>query len=223
MLSLQVCFWVSLASCLSSLYSYWAFSFILERFLNTESQWITKPPSSYTQSRTWLWIEGKPLIRATIVRAKKKKKKWPAANTIASERGRHHSPAMTICGLPLLPWTQVCVCPSCSCVCREPGPLVWGWKQTEVTHHSKSQKQGFVYICSTQHNDPEKGMPKSNYFWSDPLRKDIVHQTNQQQGQCSEMECDQQHTRACVPDHNSPNFDLSCNRKDFLWNLFHVQ
>lgn len=113
MLSLQVCFWVSLASCLSSLHSYWAFSFLWELFLNTESQWITKAPSSYTQSRTWLWIEGKPLLKATTFRAKINDQQQIQL-LVKGEGPSLLSQAMTICGLTLLPWTQVCVCPSCS-------------------------------------------------------------------------------------------------------------
>lgn len=38
-----------------------------------------------------------------------------------------------------------------------------------------------------------------------------------------ETGCDQQHTSTCVREYNFPNFDFSCNRKDFLWNLFRVQ
>lgn len=62
MLSLQVCFWVFLDSCLSPLYSYWAFSFIWEIFLNTEPQRITKPSSSNTQSRIDSGLKESPSL-----------------------------------------------------------------------------------------------------------------------------------------------------------------
>lgn len=222
MLSLQVCFRVPLASCLSSLHSYWAFSFLWELLLNTESQWITKAPSSYIQSRTWLWIEGKPLLRATTFRAKINDQQQIQL-LVKGE------------GPSLLPWLFVVwhCSPEPKCVSVPPAAQLclqgaWAlglWLEADGSH--SSQQIPTTRVCSHLLHTaqwPRERDVKIKLFLDRPTKNrhsasDIPTAVRV----LRELECDQQHMKTCVWEHNFQNFDLSCNRKDLLWNIFHVQ
>lgn len=198
MLSLQVCFWISLASCLSS-HSYWAFRSYGRYF------WTLNPKESQNLHPLILspgLDSGLKESSSLGQRFFREKINDQQQNTIASERGRHHSPAMTICGLRVLPWTQVCVCAFCNCVCREPGPLLCAWKQIEVTHHRNPKTRVCSHLPHAAHWPRERDA-KIKWF--------LVRLTKRRQGAADmptavrvlrEMECDQQHTKTCAWEHN---------------------